>query len=211
MPPQEQDRDVEITLYLSIDLRPVTDSHVAAHFLTHSWKRASKARGNTCGLQNDRFQILRREALKTPCSQTPTGHYSQASTTRSKGLTQLSKSCQTTVQSHPPISELGGGWRALRNCRVLLLENLNFFFIQGAQSVSASPLPPALHGYVCMLWSLEHNPLFRLEWFYECDTPVKSCCKLLATVPLFNSSIFPSTQTRWKLLAALLEQLEANG
>lgn len=45
MPPQERDGDVEITLYLPIDLRPVTDSDITVHVFTHSWKRASKARG----------------------------------------------------------------------------------------------------------------------------------------------------------------------
>lgn len=85
MPPQERHGDVEITLYLSIDLRPVTDSDIAAHSFTHSGKRANKARGNRRGLRNNRFQILRREVLKTPCSQPPTGHDSQAPSIRSMG------------------------------------------------------------------------------------------------------------------------------
>lgn len=129
----------------------MTDSDIAAHFFTHSPKRASRAKGNRRRLQNNRFQILRSDVLKTPFSQPPTGHDSQASATRSKGRTRLNKSFQTT-SSESLTSLRAGRWlESIRKPQCpALSENPNFIFIRGAQNKSASLPPTPSSPWACL-------------------------------------------------------------
>lgn len=174
----------------------------------HSFLEESKqSKREKTQLQDNRFQTLRREILKTPCSQPPSGHDSQASAARNMGLSWVNHSriqfrvihqpqSREVAQEHTEITEPTSQWKSKLHLHPRSPEQA---------------FPPQLSMGVFACSSLRHTTPFQLEWFYECDPPVKSCCKFLTTVPMFNSPRFPSTQTQRKWLAGLLEQPEADG
>ena len=147
--------------------------------------------------------------FKTPYNQIPTEHGSQGSATRSKG-TQVHKSPQGTnskSSTKPRAERWLGSIKKQHNLSLNKIPNL--VTIQEAQRKPANPSLQVSRGiFACSgLW---HMTLFQQEWFYEYVQPVQSCVNSIS-VCLFNSfRLQESIKIRWKLLAILLEQPEAD-
>lgn len=159
-------------------------------FKTHDWfwhhcsrlhsflEESKQSKREKTQLQDNRFQTLRREILKTPCSQPPSGHDSQASAVRNMGLSWVNHG-RPPVQSYSPTSEQGSGSRAWRNYRAHLSVKIQTSSSSKEPRACPQAFPPQLSMGVFACSGLRaHNPVSTgmILWMW-------STCKVLLKVP----------------------------